>query len=234
LAGEKGRASIALGMSGTPHPSTTIDASFREPHELADGSKVTLRLICEDDGPALRRAFARLSPISRYRRFLSDTRELTDDMVHYLTAIDGKDHVAVVATTDSLDLKTELGLGVARFIRLKDEPEVAEAAVTVLDEAQGKGIARLLLRVLTQAALERGVRTFRAEVLAENLPMRRILAEVGAVVREDDGETLIFDVPLEWQAEEPPPSSDRHHPLRRLLRAAAESFSALARPPSKE
>ncbi|MEO7327115.1 MAG: hypothetical protein ABI193_00960, partial [Minicystis sp.] len=120
-------------MSGTDHASPAIDASFREQHQLADGTTVTLRLIGEDDGPALRQAFARLSPISRYRRFLSDTRELTDDMVHYLTAIDGQDHLAVVATTDSLDLKSEVGLGVARFIRLKDEPEVAEAAVTVLD-----------------------------------------------------------------------------------------------------
>jgi GNAT superfamily N-acetyltransferase len=221
-------------MSHTGSASAVIDASFREQHVLGDGTRVTLRLIQKEDGPALRRAFARLSPMSRYRRFLTDTRELTEEMIHYLTEIDGQDHVAGVATTDSLDLKSEVGLGVARFIRLKDEPEVAEAAVTVLDECQGKGIARLLLRALTQAARERGIRTIRAEVLAENRPMRKILDEVGAVVREDDGETLVFDVPLEWQAEEPAPDSDRHHPLRRLLRAAAESFSALGGPPSKE
>jgi GNAT superfamily N-acetyltransferase len=148
--------------------------------------------------------------------------ELTDPVVAYLTQVDGEDHVAVVAATDSHDLKTEVGLGVARFVRQKDDPTVAEAAITVVDDVQGRGIGRLLLVALARLALARGVRVFRGEVLAENTRMRHLLKEVGASTRAADGQTLIFDVPIQEPVEalekEPP------HPLRRLLRAAAESL----------
>jgi GNAT superfamily N-acetyltransferase len=170
----------------------------------------------------MRRAFARLSPRSRYQRFLSGVPELTDEMLAYLTRVDGENHVAIVATTDSLDLKSEVGLGVARFVRLAEDPEVAEAAVTVLDDAQGKGLGRLLLRALAGLAPGCGVRAFRGEVLAENARMRHLLEEVGATMYVADGQTLVFDVPLHEPAEalEKEPS----HALRRLLRAAAESL----------
>ncbi len=196
--------------------------TFREEHVLADGTRVTLRFIQPDDADALRRSFARLSSRSRYQRFLAGVPELTDPMVTYLTHVDGHDHVAVVATTDSLDLKTEVGLGVARFVRLAGEPEVAEAAVTVVDDAQGKGLGRLLLTALTTLAVDRGIHAFRGEVLRENARMCHILAEVGAAMRAVDGETLVFDVPLHEPVEAVGRQSS--HPLRQLLRAAAESL----------
>jgi GNAT superfamily N-acetyltransferase len=213
-----------------------FEGDYREEHTLADGARVTLRSIRPEDGPVLRDGFAHLSPLSRYRRFFGGVAELSDAMVRYLTEVDGQNHLAIVATTDSLDLKTEVGLGVARFIRIKEEPDVAEAAVTVIDAAQGRGIGRLLLHALAEAARERGVRAIRAEVLASNTPMRRILDDVGATVRSDDGTTLVFDVPLEWwapgatpevTAESPVLPEAKEHPLRRLLRAAAESFALL-------
>ena len=219
-------------MSGGALPLYRIDAAYREEHVLADGTKVTLRLIQPDDGAALRKAFSRLSPTSRYRRFLSGMSELSDEMVRYLTEVDGVNHVAVVATTDSLDLKTEIGLGVARMIRLEGEPSVAEAAVTGGDDAQRKGIGRLLVRAMAEAALERGVQTIRAEVLATNAPMRRLLDEVGAVVRSDDGTTLVFDVPLEWhrRALREGSTDAEDNPLRRLFRAVAEQLAQLSGP----
>ena len=166
---------------------------FREEHALGDGSRVTLRFIQPDDADGLRRSFARLSPRSRYQRFLGGVPELTDEMVAYLTQVDGQNHLAVVATTDSLDLKTEVGLGVARFVRLAGEPEVAEAAVTVVDDVQGKGIGRLLLTALATHALSRGVRIFRGEVLVENTRMCHLLDEAGAALRAVDGQTLVFE-----------------------------------------
>lgn len=195
---------------------------FREEHALADGTRVTLRFIQPDDASGLRQSFARLSSRSRYQRFLGGMPELTDEMVAYLTQVDGQDHVAVVATTDSLDSKSEIGLGVARFVRLAGEPEVAEAAVTVVDDVQGKGLGRLLLTALTTLAVERGVRAFRGEVLVENTRMCHILGEVGAAMRVVDGDTMVFDVPLHEPAEAV--AKQASHPLRRLLRAAAESL----------
>jgi len=108
---------------------------------------------------------------------------------------------------------------VARFVRLVDEPEVAEAAVTVVDSAQGKGLGRALLEVLAGAAKERDVRAFRGEVLRTNVAMRGLLEEAGAVVKKDEGETLVFDAPLDEEGVLPMSTG---HRLRRLLRAAAK------------
>lgn len=204
-----------------------IDADYASSHLLKDGSRITVRHIRPGDAEELRRAFQKLSPQSRYRRFLVSMPVLSEDMVRYLTEVDGIDHVALVATRESHDLKSEIGLGVARFIRAKDDPDVAEAAVTVVDEAQGKGIGRLLTQTLGEAALERGIRCFRAEVLAENAPMRKILEDAGAVVLRDESGTVVFDVPLHAEL----PVADES-PLRKLLRVAAEFVSALGAPDS--
>jgi GNAT superfamily N-acetyltransferase len=173
-----------------------IGPDFQRASALVDGTPVVLRMVRPGDADELRRQFQRLSPSSRYRRFLSAAMELSEDMVEYLTEVDGVDHVAIVAVTDSHDLKSEVGLGIGRFVRLADEPEVAEPAVTVVDDAQHKGVGRLLLSTLAEAARERGIRVFRAEVLADNAPMRHLLAELGATLREGEGGVLVCDIDL--------------------------------------
>jgi len=204
-----------------------IDEHTQREHVLPDGTRILLRLIRPDDGDELRQGFARLSPATRYYRFFSELPRLSDAMVDYLTQVDGINHVAIIAEMDSPDLKTGTGLGIARFIRLEEDPTVAEAAVTVIDEAQGRGIGKLLLAALADAARERGIKTFRGQVLASNETMRHLLDELGANVRSDDGEVLVFDVPLSHASEG---EAEHHeHPLQRLLRAAAESIAALRR-----
>ncbi len=189
---------------------------------LRDGTPVVLRHIRPDDAAELRRAFERLSPESRYRRFFGGVAQLTDASLRYLTEVDGRDHVAMVATTDDPDLESQTGLGVARFVRLQGEPSVAEAAVTVADDFQRKGLGRLLATTLAQAARERGVHTFRSDVLADNAPMRAIMSEIGALERETDAGVVTYDVPLD--AAESTPG-----PVDRLLRAAASSMAILHR-----
>jgi len=196
---------------------------FREQHTLEDGRRVLLRHVRPSDAPALRAAFERLSPTSRYRRFFGGMTQLSDAALRYLTDVDGRDHVAIVATEESPDLKSEVGLGIARFVRLRDEPAVAEAAVTVVDDAQRHGLGHLLAATLAEAARERGVHTFRADVLADNEPMRAIMAEIGATERGTDSGVICYDVPLD------PQGHARGGPIDRFLRAAASSMAVLLR-----
>ncbi len=191
-------------------------SSFRSEHLLRDGTRVTLRLIQPADKDELRRQFGRLSPESRYRRFFHAVTELSDDMLDYLTAVDGDDHFAVVAMVDSLDMKSDEGVGVGRFVRLPGQPDTAEAAVTVVDDFQQRGLGKLLLETLSDAAKERGILKFRGEVLTSNAPMRRLLEDAGATAEEQTDGTTVFDVPLDASSPEPAPI--------KVLRAAAASM----------
>jgi len=191
--------------------------SFSARHVLADGTAITLRLVQPTDRAEFDRQFRRMSPDSRYRRFFTGIHELTPSMLDYLTIIDGHDHFAICAFTESLDLKEEQGVGVARFVRLVGERDVAEAAVTVVDDFQGRGLGKLLLITLVEAAHERGVHKFRGEVLASNEPMCKLLETAGAKGRDSGDGALIFDVPLEAPHE--------GSLTRRILSAVATSMA---------
>jgi L-amino acid N-acyltransferase YncA len=194
---------------------------LHEEHVLADGTRLILRHVRPEDAAELQRGFARLSPQSRYQRFLQPITMLSDEQLDYLTRVDGKDHVAIVALRDD-----GVGLGIARFIRLQADPAVAEAAITVIDEAQGKGIGRLLALTLARAAHERGVRRFRGRVLADNLAVRQLLDDVGAAVgARDESGGLVFEVELTPTPFTP--GSRLDVVARQLLRFAARAGNEL-------
>lgn len=139
---------------------------------LRDGTAVLLRSIRPSDKHELVAGFERLSPLSRYRRFLGPKSRLTESELHYLTEVDWEGHAALVA-----EAPDGAGLGVARFIRSNGE-DWAEAAITVGDAHQGKGIGRVLLERLVVAAVERGIRRFRFDVLGSNAPMLSLIREL--------------------------------------------------------
>jgi RimJ/RimL family protein N-acetyltransferase len=141
---------------------------------LQDGTEVKVRPIRHDDGERLRASHARLSPETRYRRFLGVKPELTAADTRYLVNIDGCDHVALVAT-----LEDEI-IAVARFVRLSDDPRAAEFAIVVGDSHQRQGLATRLLTELTRAALERGISRFVATVLSDNVPVYGLMDKIAA------------------------------------------------------
>lgn len=199
-----------------------------EEHTLDDGTRVHLRFIRPDDADQLRQGFERLSPASRYRRFLGGIGHLSDQQIHYLTNVDGYDHVAIVAARRRSD-GTEEGLGVARYIRVAGAPHLAEAAITVVDDAQHKGLGRLLGLALAMAARQRGITHFRGEILANNDSVRQLLREVGAQLRSAGDDHIEFDVLLD---REPPAEPSPEVAIRRFLKAAATWIAGLVRHPA--
>lgn len=197
---------------------------FQEEHVLSDGTSVAVRHIRPEDAAELKRGFDKLSPQSRYRRFLGGVTSLSDAQLRYLTEVDGHNHVAIVATTEPPGGGEPVGLGVARYVRATDDPEVAEVAITVQDEWQGRGLGRLLGLVLARAALERGVKRFRGEILEDNDVVQALLADCGATVRKHEG-AVVFEIELV------PPPADPEHGLeqvaRKMMRAAATFLAGL-------
>jgi RimJ/RimL family protein N-acetyltransferase len=135
--------------------------------------EIVIRPIRSDDHVRLRDSHDRLSPESRYRRFLSSKPQLTAADTRYLVEVDGCDHYAIVATLP--ELPGEPIFAVARFIRFPDNREVAEMAIVVGDDHQRQGIGTEMVAQLGEAAVARGVLRFRATMLTENLGIRRLL-----------------------------------------------------------
>lgn len=138
---------------------------------LKSGRQAVIRQIRPDDGPRLELGYRSLSPQSQYRRFLGSKPRLTDADVRYLTDVDGKDHFALVATTAAAP---DWIIAVARFVRFADDPEAAEFAIVVGDPYQGDGLGGEMLDRLARAATARGIRRFRATVLAENIAAHKL------------------------------------------------------------
>ena len=188
---------------------------------LSDGTRVLVRPIVPEDKDLLVEGFTRLSPQSRFRRFLGYMDKLRPPLLRYLTEIDYVDHFAWVA----FDQEKNLGIGVARYVRMRDDPTAAEAAVVVVDDYQGRGVGTVLLQVLGASALSNHVTHFVGEALAENKPIRDLLEELGARVYEADAGEVGFEVDL--------PSNEKSvkdTALYRTLRAAAEGL-VLTLPP---
>ena len=196
-------------MSSTPPTSELV--ALGAPITLRDGSHVRIRQGHHTDRDLLLRGFDRLSPDSRYRRFLVPVAELSEATVRYLTEIDHHDHEAMIA----LDEQAGEGIGVARYVRDPDHPDVAEVAVTVIDDWQGRGLGTLLLEVISARARAEGIRRFTALMLAANKEMMDLLQELDPVrIVDRELGTVEIEVPI--------PAIGLAPALRKVIRIAAQ------------
>ena len=145
--------------------------------ELRDGSIVRIRQGRHTDRDLLVRGFERLGPESRYQRFLTPMRDLSEKAVRYMTELDHHDHEAMIA----LDEQGLEGIGDAFYVRDARRPDTAEVAVTVVDAWQGRGLGSLLLDSISARARDEGIRIFTALMLARNGAMMHLFERLGPV-----------------------------------------------------
>jgi len=120
---------------------------------LRNGSRVLVRPVGPDDKPLFVAGFARLGEESRYRRFLAAKKRLSDDDLAFFTEVDHHGHEALGA----VDPTTGEGLAVARYLREPARPDVAEAAIAVIDDWQKRGLGTVLLERLAIRAHDEGI-----------------------------------------------------------------------------
>ncbi len=161
---------------------------------LKDGTPVLIRLLCEDDKEELKIGFEKLSAKSKYCRFFVPVSSLSNNQLKQLTEMDNKNHLALCAYVASQD--DMFGIGVARYIRVEDEPEAAEFALTIIDAYQDRGLGTELLNLLIHSARKNGIRKFIGYMLAENSSMLKILKHFGAQIRREDGSIQRVDLIL--------------------------------------
>jgi RimJ/RimL family protein N-acetyltransferase len=157
-------------------------------HELEDGTCVRLRLARPSDQPRVRGLLERLSPETRRERFIGDG-QIDDALVRSFTFFDPRTRRVVAATVPAEGGEDLVGLADVDHL----ETGVAQLGVVVDDLHQGRGIGRLLAEAVASLALHRGASHLRAEMLAGNAPMLRVLERLGRVVRTaEDGREIVY------------------------------------------
>jgi nicotinate phosphoribosyltransferase len=197
---------------------------------VRDRSRIRIRPIVIADQKEIARGFDQLSKESRVQRFFNPPASLSASMLHYLTTIDYTNHVALGAS--AIDAPGQPGVAIARYIRLVDDPTCAEAAVTVLDDYQHRGIATVLLEALALIAVQNGINRFCGYVQWENDDALRLARSLGARVRHNSPGVAQLDVLLdvvERQMAESPLKAALGMRARRELALASVAPPAPAR-----
>jgi len=140
---------------------------------LRDGGVSRFRPIKPEDAKQLHEFFIRVSPESRYFRFLGAKEDLTPDELKHFTILDYTTRMAFVV------LHENTIIGVGRYDRIKDDSIIAEVAFLVQDDQQGRGIGMKLLQLLTSYARYQGISGFQAYVLPSNVQMLRVFRNSG-------------------------------------------------------
>jgi RimJ/RimL family protein N-acetyltransferase len=140
--------------------------------QASDGSQLYVRHVKPQDKELIGKAWVLLSEESQRKRFLAAKPRLTASDLRYLTEIDGHDHVALIALRPN---EPDRLVAVARYVRLREDPQTAEVAVTVADPMQGKGIGRMMATLLADEARGRGIRRFTASILTDNPPALKLM-----------------------------------------------------------
>jgi RimJ/RimL family protein N-acetyltransferase len=158
---------------------------------LRDGASLGVRPLGAADRDAYAASFARLSDESRRRRFLGPKPKLSARELTYLTEVDQRTHVALVARDDRGRIVAE-----ARYAGGTEPERTADIAITVDDAWQGRGIGTRLAALLVRAARENGMAALTALTLHDNDAAVALLRRLGFRFAGRDGEALEFELRL--------------------------------------
>jgi len=152
-------------MSAEPINSS---ADYQQWVALLDGRRTLLRPICALDKAAILAFFNRLSPETRFLRFHYVKTRLAPDELDQYCCVDYHNTFGLVAELWRGGHIEIVGVGRYSCLSCFDS---AEVAFVVEDREQGNGIGTHLLRSLSTIAKERGIKTFVAELLSDNVIM---------------------------------------------------------------
>ncbi len=156
---------------------------------LPGGGEYTVRPVHPDDATMLQEFVRRLSPESRYFRFVSSMQELPATMLARFTLIDYDREMALVAVTRERQVgvdgeATELTriVGVSRYITNPDRTS-CEFSLVVADDFKGRGLGSRLMLSIMDFAREKGLTEMEGLVLANNPSMLKLMRGLGFHVK---------------------------------------------------
>jgi acetyltransferase len=167
-----------------PYPS---DAEQEWP--LRDDGSYLVRPIHPDDASMLQEFVRGMSPESRYFRFVSTMRELSDRMLARFTLIDYDREMALVAVhrqreprEDGSFTEKERLIGVSRYVTNPDM-STCEFSLAVSDDFKGQGIGTRMMMSIMDVARSKGLSQIEGLVLSNNVTMLKLMKGLGFEIK---------------------------------------------------
>ena len=184
-------------------------STAKDPLVLADGRRLKIRPIERHDRDRFRRLFMRLTPESRYRRYLSPKPTLSERELDHLLDVDHVHHEALAA----VDETDGSFVAAARYVQLPDQPDVADVAIEVADDLHRQGIGTALAIRTLDRARANGFTRLTAITLRDNRPARALLQRLHFWSRASHGYEAEFELDLTPDLATPTSASPRGDPV---------------------
>ena len=156
--------------------------------QLRNGRQVKLRTVVQQDKDALHLAVKKLSPESRYARFMSPLHELSPELLNRAVNPEAGNEMQIVAVSG--EGPQEIIVGGARYNASTGSKD-CEFALAIIDEWQGLGLSHRLLETLMQTAYMQGFERMEGYILATNTKMLNLAKKFGFVeITSPEGPTV--------------------------------------------
>lgn len=188
-------------MFANPHTAALIaEMNKATPGEywleaMRGGTHVLIRPVCAQDHQRLLAFFQRLSPLSLRFRFLGAIAHVDDRIVDAFMNVSDDACMAYVALIHNFG---ELQIiGISRYLRLDDAP-LCGCTIAVADPWQRKGLGRLLLGHLINAARRNGFDQMTSTDLSTDYAVHRLYKRLGftSAYLGKDFDRIVHDLQL--------------------------------------
>lgn len=142
------------------------------------GLEIFLRPVKITDETILKDFFYDLSEDSMYMRFFSTRRDMPHKRLQEFVVVDWSRKMEILAVIKENERDRETIIGVGQYELIPDN-YLAEVAIVVRDEYQGRGVGGELLSYLTYIARRHGLLGFTADTLVENKAMVSLFEKMG-------------------------------------------------------
>jgi acyl-CoA hydrolase/RimJ/RimL family protein N-acetyltransferase len=145
-----------------------------------DDIPIRFRAIKPSDEEQMRRFFYRFSDETKFNRFFYNIKTMSHDKMQKYVNVDYSKEMAIVGLSGTPE--NEIIVAEARFVR--DERSNYGESAFLIDEAfQGLGIASFMMTLLIRQAKEIGLRGLTADVLLDNLGMKKVFEKTNYPLR---------------------------------------------------
>ena len=164
-------------------------ARYEQVWPLRGSGEYTVRPVRPGDAEMLQGLTRRLSPESRYFRFVSSMAELPRGLLSRFTLIDYDREMALCAVIEE-DIEDENGqvarserfIAVSRYVTNPDRTS-CEFSLVVDDDFVGQGLGTRMMHSIMEVARDRGLREIIGLVLTRNDAMLKLMQSLGFTIK---------------------------------------------------